>query len=136
MKIKTLKGSCLCGEVAYEVDPPFLFFQYCHCTRCQKNSGSAHAANLFLKLDQFHWTQGEELVNRFELPSAEYYCTGFCSKCGSTMPWVTRNGKYMLVPAGTLDDDPGCKPERNIYWDYRAPWYVNIDELPLFDEGH
>lgn len=135
MEKPIFKGSCLCGEVSYEIEPPFLFFQYCHCTRCQKNSGSAHAANIFLKLDQFRWIRGEPLVARFELPEAQYYCTGFCSRCGSAMPWITRNGRYVLVPAGTLDDDPGCTPDRNIYWRYRAPWYVNVEGLTLFDEG-
>lgn len=37
---------------------------------------------------------------------------------------------------GSLDDDPGVRPERNIYWKYRAPWYTNVDELTFFDEGH
>ena len=43
-----MKGSCLCGGVVYEIDPPFKIFQYCHCSRCRKFTGSAHAANLFV----------------------------------------------------------------------------------------
>ncbi len=130
----SFKGSCLCGQVSYEVEPPFIFFQYCHCTRCRKFTGSAHGAGIFLKLDQFRWTSGEELVRTFEMPSARFYCTGFCSVCGSSMPWRTRNKKYYLVPAGTLDDDPEIRPERNIYWDSRAPWYTETTSLPTFDE--
>jgi hypothetical protein len=135
MEVSTIRGSCLCGGVSYRIQPPFLFFQYCHCSRCQKNTGGAHAANIFLKIDQFEWVAGEDLVRRFELPSAEYYCTGFCSNCGSSLPWLSRNRRYVLVPVGTLDEDPGCKPERNIYWESRAPWYVDVSELEVFDEG-
>ena len=36
---------------------------------------------------------------------------------------------------GTLDDDPGSQPEKNIYWASRAPWYANPADLPTFDEG-
>jgi len=135
MAAETLSGSCLCGQVGYEIQPPFIFFHYCHCSRCQKSSGSAHSANIFLKIGQFEWTQGEDHVGRFELPSAEYFCTGFCTVCGSALPWLTRNGKYVLVPAGTLDDDPGELPERNTYWASRAPWYSDVVALPIFDEG-
>jgi len=128
-------GSCLCGAVGYEIRPPYAFFQYCHCSRCRKFSGSAHAANILVAEGQFVWTQGEDQVRRYEVPDAKYYCTAFCAVCGSSLPWRTRNGKFVLVPAGTLDDDPGAALERNIYWASRAPWYQPVDNLPFFDEG-
>jgi hypothetical protein len=40
-----------------------------------------------------------------------------------------------VVPAGLLDGDPMVKPERNIYWDDRAPWLINIDAIPKLSEG-
>jgi hypothetical protein len=134
MEHNTIRGSCLCGQVKFELTPPFLFFQYCHCSRCRKISGSAHAANIFVVKEQFEWTSGEDLVRRYELPGAKYFCTGFCSVCGSRLPWRSRNGEFVLVPAGSLDQDPGARPERNIYWSSRAPWYVDVSHLPTFDE--
>lgn len=130
----TLRGSCLCGAVGYEVRPPFVFFKYCHCSRCRKNSGSAHAANLLIDAKQFAWTRGEESMRRFELPSAKYYCTGFCAQCGSALPWLTKNGKYVLVPAGGLDDTPATRPDKNVFWGSRAAWYVAAESLPCFAE--
>ena len=130
-----LRGSCLCGGVAYEMSPPFVFFHHCHCSRCQKSSGSAFGANILVKAAQFRWTRGDELVGRWELPEAQYYCTGWCTVCGSKLPWESRNRKGFLVPVGTLDDDPGSQPEKNIFWAYRAPWYANPADLPTFDEG-
>ena len=59
-------GSCLCKKVQYEVELPFERFMYCHCTRCRKATGSPHAANGFVKPETFRWTQGEELVKRYE----------------------------------------------------------------------
>jgi hypothetical protein len=129
-----IRGSCLCGAVAYEVRPPFEFFKYCHCRRCRKNSGGAHAANLLVDVRQFAWTHGEDSVRRFELPGARAFCTGFCNRCGSALPWLTKNGTWMLIPAGGLDDAPGMLPDKNVFWDSRAAWYVAADSLPCFAE--
>ena len=52
MTDSVVRGSCVCGGIGYEIRPPYLFFQYCHCSRCRKLSGSAHGANIFLKLAQ------------------------------------------------------------------------------------
>ncbi|HRX61852.1 MAG TPA: GFA family protein [Candidatus Competibacter sp.] len=134
MSESSIRGSCLCGAVGFEIRAPFVFFQYCHCSRCRKSSGSAHSASLLVKADQFAWTRGKADVRRYELPAAEYFCTGFCGVCGSSLPWRTRNGKLFLVPAGSLDDDPGVMPSRNIFWNSRASWYLPASDLPTFPE--
>ena len=126
---ESIAGSCLCGAVRFEVRPPWLAFQYCHCSRCRKTSGSAHAANLFVAPDQLAWTAGEEHVRCYELPTARFFNHGFCEVCGSSMPWLSRTGRAWIVPAGTLDQDPGEVPQRAIYWDSRAPWFVSTAEL-------
>jgi hypothetical protein len=84
---------------------------------------------------QLSWTSGEDKLTRYELPEAKSFGTSFCAICGSQLPRVTRNGKWAMVPAGTLDEDPGIRPERNIYWESRAPWYVTVNDLPFFSEG-
>jgi hypothetical protein len=129
VETSTVKGSCLCGGVTYEIRPPFEWFQYCHCSRCRKRSGSGHAANILIAAEHLVWDSGQERVTRYELPEAKSFGTSFCSTCGSQLPRVTRNGKWAIVPAGSLDDDPGVRPERNIYWDSRAPWYVPVGEI-------
>ncbi|MCA9521052.1 MAG: GFA family protein [Myxococcales bacterium] len=126
-------GSCVCGQVRFRIAPPYRAFQYCHCSRCRKTSGSAHASNIFVPVEQFAWLAGQEQVRRHELQTARYYCTGFCAECGSRLPWVTRNGKLMIVPAGALDADPGERPSRNVHFASRAPWYTSCADLPTFD---
>lgn len=130
---KTVKGSCLCGAVAFSFELPALFFHYCHCSRCRKAFGAPHGANLMVKAAQFRWDEGREHVRRFELPTAQYFCTGFCGRCGSALPWFTRNDKYVLVPGGALDEDPGVRPTCNIHWASRAEWLVESSELPKID---
>lgn len=127
-----MKGSCLCGDVSYEVTPPFKFFQYCHCSRCRKVSGSAHASNLLIAPEQFQWISGEELVGRFEEKNAKYFASSFCKKCGSSMPWLAQGGKNRIVPAGTLDDDPGIRPQQSIFYASKACWYEQVSDLPQY----
>jgi hypothetical protein len=128
-------GGCVCGAVQFEIRPPYLAMQYCFCSRCRKQSGTAHNANLFVPADQLVFTAGQEHVRRFELATAKYWCNAFCEICGSRLPWLSKTGKAWLVGSGALDGDPGIRPQRDIWWASRAPWYVPPSELPCFDEG-
>ena len=129
---QAITGSCLCKAVRFEVTPPFAAFRYCHCSRCQKATGSAHAANAFLPAPQFRWLAGETLVKRFNLPGAKRFAVAFCTECGTRVPHQT--GENMLTPAGLLDADPGARPENSIFWKYKAAWYLPPQDMPKFDE--
>jgi hypothetical protein len=126
-------GGCVCGAVQFTITGPVAAFQYCHCSRCRKASGSAHASNLFVGYHQLQFTRGADTVRRYELPHATWWCNGFCPECGSAAPWKTRSGQNWIVPAGTLDDDPGVKPSRNIYYGSRGAWYVHVHDLQTHD---
>jgi hypothetical protein len=121
--INRIAGSCLCGSVTFELSGPFDNFYLCHCTRCQKSSGSAHATNIFGKLDSITWLSGKENVRTFELPMAHYFNKSFCSLCGSPVPHRARSGEFLIIPAGSLNSDPGIRPQHNIFWGDRAVWY-------------
>ncbi len=129
-----LTGSCLCGEVTYSISGHLGIFQYCHCSRCRKFTGSAFAANLLVPPAAFRWRRGEELVGRYEVAEAKHFATSFCRHCGSSLPWLGKRGKAVVVPAGSLDVDPGIRPFQNIFFASRAPWYVEPGSLPEHDE--
>ncbi len=131
---KTIKGSCLCGEVTYEAEGPLKVFQYCHCSRCRKFTGSAYASNIFVSPDRFHWINGKELIGRYECPGAKYFATTFCKQCGSSLPWEVQRGGNVIITAGTLDDDPGIRPMWNIFWQSKASWFEDVCKLPKHDE--
>ncbi len=131
---KTVCGSCLCGDVAFELKPPFKLFQYCHCSRCQKTTGSAHTANIFVPSGQFKWLRGEECVNRYSLPEAKHYGTTFCQRCGSSLPWTSSDKKTTIVPAGGLDEPLSVSPVQSIYWGSKAEWYQSPCDLPVHAE--
>ncbi len=129
-----LRGSCLCGRVTYEVRPPFSKFAHCHCQRCRKATGAAHASNLYLSPGQLTWRTGEGAIRRFDLPSAASFARWFCSECGGPVPRLSRSGKTVVVPAGSLDDHPAEMPKARIFCDSEAPWACGADDLPRHSE--
>ncbi|MDH3901630.1 MAG: GFA family protein [Xanthomonadales bacterium] len=134
MSDKPIDGSCLCKTVSYRITGNMGVFQYCHCSRCRKFTGSAHAANLFVSPDQFSWLSGEGLVGRYDPLDTKYFATCFCKNCGSSLPWLSKSGKVVIIPAGTLDEDPGFSPTKNIFYGSRANWYTHVSDLPEHDE--
>jgi hypothetical protein len=129
-----VRGSCLCGAVRYEADEPFDAFVNCHCSRCRKATGTAHAANAVVTRAAFRWLAGEEQVGNYVLPSAARgFATAWCKVCGAPVPHVTRSGLRVIVPAGSLDDTPGTKPAMHAHWASRAEWYEDDPNRPKVD---
>lgn len=133
MNGQTVSGSCLCGAVKYQIMAPFRVFQYCHCSRCRKFTGSAFSPNIFVPPQQFNWVSGERFIGHYELPDTKYFTTCFCKNCGSSLPWAVKGGLNIVVPAGTLDEQPGIEPQQNIFWGSRASWYRHPDTLVYYD---
>lgn len=134
MESQKCKGSCLCGQVSYEVEIANSEFDLCHCSRCRKVTGSAHASGLYLPSEQFKWLSGEEHLIRYDIDEEETFSHCFCKICGSSMPYEYRPEKHIIVPAGTLDDEPGVIPDHNIFWASRAGWYTDPFKLTKYDE--
>ena len=133
-KVGVIQGSCLCGEVAFEIEGAPDRLWYCHCSRCRRARSAAHGANLFFKPDQFRWVRGESLVKFYKDPNARFFSTAFCEKCGSAAPRVSRERGLGFVPAGTLDTDPGSVPRARIFVGSKASWVDITDAIPQFEE--
>jgi len=126
-------GSCLCGEVAYEVRAAVRMYQ-CHCGRCRRARSAAHGQNLFAKLENFDFTRGEELVAHYQVPEAQRFANAFCTRCGGKAPRVASAAGVVVVPTGTLDTDPQLRPLANIFVASKAPWFDITDGLPQYPE--
>ena len=131
---EALRGSCLCGEIAYSIHPPFSKFAHCHCERCRKSTGAAHASNIYIEPSQLIWTKGATEVSRFDLTSARSFARWFCRHCGSPVPRVSRSGKTVVVPAGSLDDTPQELPKARIFCGSEAPWACRTEDVPRYPE--
>ena len=123
-----LTGGCLCGGVRYEVTAQPLSVGYCHCTRCQRRTGTAASAQARLAPDSFRVVQGEELVRAYAPPDGFHKC--FCSNCGSAL-WSKdpASDAVMSVRLGSFDGDPGLRPTFHAFVAYAAPWE------PIPDDG-
>jgi hypothetical protein len=130
-----IRGSCLCGAVTYQLEGRLSLMVNCHCSRCRKARSAAHATNLFAHSDALRWLRGEDLVHRFKLPGAERFTNCFCQVCSSILPRVDQARGLAIVPAGTLDGDPGARERFHIFTGSKAPWYEISDDLPRFEES-
>src|SRR4051812_10015892 len=123
-----MTGGCLCGGVRYEVTEQPLAVGYCHCTRCQRRTGTAASAQARPAPDSFRIPPGEELVRAYAPPDGNPKC--FCSNCGGAL-WSKspEDGRVMSVRLSTFDGDPGLRPTFRAYVAYAAPWE------PIPDDG-
>lgn len=125
-------GSCLCGKVSFQVEGTFESFFLCHCSHCQKDSGSAHAANLFSTTARLTWVSGADDVTCFTLQGSRH-TKAFCKTCGSVAPSLQMDGKLLVVPAGSLDTDVALQPNAHIFAASRAAWDRDLEALPAFE---
>jgi hypothetical protein len=122
-------GSCLCGAVRFEVDGDFERFYLCHCSHCRKDTGSAHAANLFSATATLRWLRGQDQVTVFNLPNTRHrHC--FCSTCGSALPDQQMSGTLLKVPAGSLDGDVLLRPDAHLFFASKANWDEALEKIP------
>jgi hypothetical protein len=128
-----VEGSCLCGDVGYEVTGPALRMVNCHCSRCRRARSAAHATNIVYGIDGFRFTRGEDKMAQYKVPEAQYFTTAFCRRCGGEVPRLSRERGIVVVPAGSLDTDPGVRPSAHIYVGSKATWFDITDRLSQFE---
>jgi hypothetical protein len=126
------QGSCLCGAVRFEIDGDFDRFYLCHCEYCRKDTGSAHAANLFASTARLEWLSGQDQVRTFNVPSTRHY-KAFCVNCGSALPRVQRNGQMLVVPAGSLNTDVPLRPDAHLFIASKANWDDALETVTKFE---
>jgi hypothetical protein len=127
------RGGCLCGAVAFELAGLPERMHNCHCSRCRRARSAAHATNAFYRREQLRWIRGEADVVSFRLPGAKRFGQAFCRHCGSSLPRIVESGGYVVVPCGSLDDDPGMRPLSHIFTGSKAPWHEITDGLPQWE---
>ena len=132
MATETLTGDCLCGAVRYTVEGEPVRFYHCHCSRCRRATGTGHASNLFVS-GTLTWHSGEELRTLFAVPDAARFANCFCRTCGSRLPRALTDSPLVMIPAGSLDDEPSLQPQARIFTGSRAAWSCSGDGVPEFD---
>ena len=127
-----IRGSCLCGGVRYELAGGVELINHCHCSMCRKVNGSAFGTFLHAGSKHFRWTAGADLVASYN--SSPGNARSFCRICGASMPVVEAADEHVIIPAGSLDDDPGVRPIVHIFTGSKAAWFEITDGLPQFEK--
>lgn len=116
-----LKGSCLCGAVAYRVVGDVESASHCYCTMCQKQHGAgagtyANVARAGLRIER-----GEALIT--EYASSDHGRRSFCRECGSTLFWRSEEtSDRIAVTLGTLDSAFTMAVEVELHTDTKPDW--------------
>ena len=124
----------MCGAVRFEVTEPLVSARYCHCTRCQRRTGTAASANAVIVPGSLRVLSGEELIRAFQPPDGAAKL--FCSACGSAL-WsrIGDDPGALVVRLGAFDHDPGIRPSYRQFVAYAAPWEpIPDDGLERFPE--
>ena len=124
----------MCGGVRFEIAAPLVSSGYCHCTRCQRRTGSAASASARIAPGSLRITAGEELLSSWDPPDG--FKKVFCSACGGAL-WAQSpdDPEIVAVRMGTFDRDPGIRPSYRQFTAYAAPWEpIPDDGLPRHPE--
>jgi hypothetical protein len=134
MSDASLTGSCGCGAVRFEVSEPLVRALYCHCTRCQKRTGTAAQASALVAPGSVRITAGEGRLCDWVL--ADGLRKTFCGDCGSHLFARDRETKaVVVVRMSAIDGDPGVRPASHQFVAYAAPWEpIPDDGLPRSGE--
>jgi hypothetical protein len=127
------KGQCLCGSCCYVIigqEPKAMYL--CHCSRCRKETGTTHGANVFFNDAQLLWEKGKDTISYFKLENTRKK-RAFCTTCGSPLP-RQESACQVVLPAGTLDDDILLEPTAHIFYSSRSSWEDKLLNLKRFDD--
>lgn len=115
-----MRGSCLCGGVAFQADPPLRAVIACHCTQCRKSSGHFWAATS-VPMDRFHLIQRDTLRWFQSSPSAR---RGFCGTCGASLFWMKEGENCISIAGGAFDGPTGLTIESHWHLEDAGDYYT------------
>jgi len=122
-------GGCQCGEVRYEISGPPRTVYACHCTECQRQSGSAFAMAAVIPQENFRVTKGTPAMFSRQTSQTKTMECWFCRDCGTRIYHVPGAAAYSNrnIKPGTLDDTTWLRPTIH-FWTRSAQKWVNIPE--------
>jgi hypothetical protein len=121
-----ISGSCLCGDVTWEIEATPARMTHCHCSLCRKAHGAAFGTYLGVLASEFRWTRGEASVRGYA--SSPVLRRTFCPRCGTKLPVSWQDEVQMA--AATLDGELRVRPSKHIFVGSKAPWHAIRDALP------
>ena len=134
--MQSLDGGCTCRQVRYRMITKPLFVHCCHCTWCQRETGSAFALNAMIEAERLQILQGEVRVIDTPSNSGKGQRISRCPKCLIAM-WSNYAGlgdAVCFVRVGTLDNPGALPPDIHIFTSSKQPWVVLPAATPAVPE--
>lgn len=132
----TMDGGCTCGAVRYRLNAKPLFVHCCHCSWCQRESGSAFAVNAMIEASQVAVLKGTPAQKKLPSASGKGQVFWRCPDCGVAV-WSNYAGAgpaIHFIRVGTLDDPSRAPPDIHIYTSTKQPWVGLPDSVPAVAE--
>lgn len=124
-------GSCLCGDVQYEISGEVGGISHCHCNTCRKAHGSAFSSVAAVSDGGFTILNRASLASFESSPGKKRF---FCAGCGTHI-YAKRDGSgHVILRLGSLDDDPKTTEINHIWVSQKALWYSLGQVLPEYEE--
>ncbi len=128
---EVLTGGCQCGKVRYELAGKIHRLNVCHCTDCQRQSGSSFGLSLVVPTSTFRLTCGELKTFELTADSGRSKTCAFCPDCGVRI--YNQTSAINSIKAGTLDDTSWLRPDAH-YWTRSKQNWLSLDaDIPVFD---
>jgi hypothetical protein len=127
-----MEGGCACGAVRYRLTSEPLFIHCCHCTQCQRQTGSAFVVNLLIERDRVDVT-GEPVAVDVERDSGGTQTVYRCPKCQVAVFSEYTSPRVWFVRGGTLDDARSIKPDVHIFTRSKVDWVTLPVDTPAVE---
>lgn len=127
------KGECQCGNIKYTVTGNPALSAQCHCTDCQKASGTGHMSNAFFREDDviISGNFGEYTVTS---DAGNQLVRRFCPTCGNRAHGTNSGRPGMVnIPVGIFEDNSWFSPQVVVYTKNRHAWDITSTEVPNFE---
>jgi hypothetical protein len=132
-----LEGGCLCGQVRYSGEAEPIFTGMCHCSNCQKSTGTAFSTVLAVPKPAIA-VKGTVKTFEGKGDSGNATFKHFCPECGSpVLEEAAVMANVVMILVGTLDDKSAVNPTMQIYCDSAQPWALlgGLQRFPKMPPG-
>jgi hypothetical protein len=127
-------GRCLCDAVRYRVTQEPLTFYACHCTDCQKRSGSAFGLSMWVNRSAIEVTKGEPALHASTF-GGRLRKRRICAQCGGNLFSEPREGSQVaIIRPGTLDDTSWLKPVAHLWTRSAQPWFAFPEGVRKYEQ--
>jgi hypothetical protein len=117
----THTGSCLCGDIRYEIRGTIPGLYQCHCSLCRKVTGSVAYTAFMVPAKDFSWRTKDRKIRHFQRPTG--FRNDFCERCGSPVPFAMEAEGLAYIPAGSVDGALlGTRVTNHIFVASKADW--------------